>query len=439
MAAKKISNGSATALGAHMAIRSDLPGGYGRKAPDEPAALYDRTQTEQALRTLNEELKERLHFLTAELGEQIAERKRAEEALQASEKRVRAALKVATLHLYNQDRDLRYAWVANPKAGISAEQFLGKRDTDLPMDPTDLQALEALKRRILETGQGANKEIRLRSGETEYYFDVAIEPLHGPDGTIVGLTGTAWDVTKRKQTDEQLKQYQRNLLSLTTQVLLAEESERRRLAVDLHDGMGQTLTLLRMKLVQLSESIVGTRLQEPLREIAQLVDQTLRAASTLTFELSPPVLHELGIVPAARWLGEDIEQRYGLRVYVRDDGYSQRPSDSMAVVLFRCLRELLINVAKHAHTDAAWVSLSRENSHVRVVVEDRGCGFDPLSTPVMTVGEHVRSGFGLFSIRERLKHLGGDMDVRSKRGQGTTVTLTVPLALPSPQEPEKSA
>jgi signal transduction histidine kinase len=137
----------------------------------------------------------------------------------------------------------------------------------------------------------------------------------------------------------------------------------------------------------------------------------------MTWQLSPPVLYEVGLVAALRWLAGDMERRYGLRVTVEDEGECAGLDETTRISLFRSVSELLINVAKHAKIDQASVCVSNWVKDIVIVVEDPGVGFDPSSNA---------SEYGLFSVRERLHHLGGILAISSRPGEGTKVTLLVP-------------
>ena len=143
--------------------------------------------------------------------------------------------------------------------------------------------------------------------------------------------------------------------------------------------------------------------------------------------MSPPILHELGFLAAVRWLVRDFQGRYGLNITVDDDNQPKPMQKQISTVMYRSVRELLINVAKHAQTDRAWICVRRDGDTVRVSIEDRGCGFEP-QTALGAVGSRPGAGgYGLFSIREQLSHLGGSMQIRSAPGEETAVSLTVPL------------
>jgi signal transduction histidine kinase len=205
---------------------------------------------------------------------------------------------------------------------------------------------------------------------------------------------------------------------MASELLLAEERERKQLAQDLHDSIGQALFLLRRKLDQepVSESASA--------EIDVMLGEIGKVVSTLTFELSPRVLHELGLRPAIRGLSLDMKQRFGLIVTVDDDRRAIPLEERSALVLFRSLREILINVAKHSETNSARVTIQRVDLTLQITVEDRGKGFD-----LTSLGQVDAGRFGLFSVRERLEYLGGSLRIQSRPGAGTTVTLTLPLAV----------
>ncbi|MBK8180354.1 MAG: sensor histidine kinase [Planctomycetes bacterium] len=217
---------------------------------------------------------------------------------------------------------------------------------------------------------------------------------------------------------QEILSYQRRLRALTARMLIAEEQERRRLAVDLHDGLCQTIALTQLKLSTLRRDLEG-KPAEDLAEIESLVQQTGSTTRAISFELSPPILHDLGLAPAVRWLVENIQTRYGIRILYEEAGTCEPANIDDRVILFRCLRELLINASKHALARQVTVRLEQEQDMLSVSVEDDGVGMDPEAM--------MLRGSGLFSIRERLTHVGGRMQITSSKGNGTTIRLWAPL------------
>jgi signal transduction histidine kinase len=145
----------------------------------------------------------------------------------------------------------------------------------------------------------------------------------------------------------------------------------------------------------------------------------------LIFDLSPPILYELGLKDALSWLAEDLGKRWGIRIEISDDTLAKPLDDATAGLVFRAVRELITNVLKHAQAPSAHVSLRRSGDQLEIDVEDHGVGFDPEAVTTSSTG----GGFGLFSVREQINRLGGTMKVESRRRRGTSVSLRLPLKL----------
>lgn len=227
------------------------------------------------------------------------------------------------------------------------------------------------------------------------------------------------DITAAKEAEEKIRNYQEQLRSLASELTLAGERERRRIAAGLHDHISQNLVLSRLKLEALRRSF-AVDVQESIDEVLGLIARTIEYSRSLTFDLSPPVLYELGLEAAVEVLGERFEAQYGVSFNFRDDGQPKPVRHETRILLFMAVRELLANTAKHARAGLVSVSLVREHDTIRICVADDGRGFDPSAQT---------NGYGLFSIRERLESLGGNMRIESEPGKGTRVILTAPLEM----------
>ncbi|TSA51490.1 PAS domain-containing protein, partial [archaeon] len=256
------------------------------------------------------------------------------------------------------------------------------------------------------------------------WFNVAVDPLLDENDNVMGAVYIMSDITDHKQAMERLLVYQQQLRSLASELSLTEERERRRIAADLHDEIGQTLAMINLKSGALREKLTSGDLTRQLDEIRELTKKAIQATRSLTFDLAPPVLYELGLEAGLDWLTEKIHDQHGILTEFEDDGKSKPLDDDVRVTLFRAVRELLINVVKHAHARRAKVSIWREGDEVRIVVEDNGVGFAP--SELNTTGGRTR-GFGLFNIHERLESLGGHVQLESAQARGTRVTLIQPL------------
>ena len=230
------------------------------------------------------------------------------------------------------------------------------------------------------------------------------------------------DITAQKQAEKEIRTYQEQLRSVASELSLTEERERRRLATDLHDHVGQILALAQIKLGAIRESASSTHLVEPMDEVRRLIEQTIQYTRSLTFELSPPILYDLGFEAAVEWLAELIQEQHGITVKVQADRSAKPMNDEIRVILFQTVRELLVNVAKHAGAKHILVFIAREEAALQVKIEDDGLGMG-----ISADAANGPSGFGFFSIGERLKYLGGHLEVVSEPGWGTRVTVQVPL------------
>ena len=259
---------------------------------------------------------------------------------------------------------------------------------------------------------------------TRRFIDWQFAELQGENGAVQLQIGSGLEMTAQKIAEEKMLAYQAKLGRLSSQMTMAEEKERRNIAGELHDGINQTLAVVSMELKLLWKMAAGTELQPPLGTVQDLVRDTIRAVRTMMYELIPRILHERGFLTAAEWLCEQMSARYGLPFQCRDDGAPKPLSENMTIFLFKAVRELLINIGKHAGAGKAEVALRREGDAIVITVSDDGCGFDPEKPPDP---DHLEGGFGLYSIRERLDYHGANMTVDSAPGHGTRIIITAPL------------
>lgn len=230
------------------------------------------------------------------------------------------------------------------------------------------------------------------------------------------------EIIALKDAQTRLTTYEGHLRSLASELTLAEERQRRQLAISLHDRIGQGLAVARLKLETLKH-LPPSEHQPKIDDILTLIKQIISDTRSLTFEISPPILYELGLKQAVSWLADHLTRQFGLRVEVRCDEDIVDLSEGARVMLFRSIQELLANTVKHAQALNATVLLQREGKKLRVLVEDDGVGFDAASRGGYPCGV---GGFGLFSIRERIAHLGGQVAIESQPGRGTRVHIVVP-------------
>jgi PAS domain S-box-containing protein len=351
----------------------------------------------------------------------ITERKRAEMMLSESERRFRSLSEAAFEGIaFTEKGVLIDANEAFTKIfGYCLEELKGKKVIDLVAPDHRELVTENIRsgyegiyehKGLCKDGSLVDLEIQGRSVTYQ--------------GRKVRLTAIR-DITKSKKTEERLLEYQEQLKSLASQLTLAEERERRRIAIELHDEISQSLFISKMKLEALHKSTPDKKLNDTLDEINNSLGQIIAAMRSLTFDLSSPILYEFGFEEAvAEWLNERVEKKYGIATEFEDDGLHKPLDDDVRVLLFRDVRELLINVVKHAQASKVKVTIGKVGGQIRVSVEDDGLGFEPAKVKSMVTNKEA---FGLFSIRERLEHFGGRLEIKSAPDCGCRVTITSPL------------
>jgi PAS domain S-box-containing protein len=358
----------------------------------------------------------------------ITERKRAEQALRESEERLKILFESAPDTIYLVDSEGRFM-DANRAAfeliGFARDEVIGKSlaELDLLSAGQLSKAKENLKKVVTGKLSGPNEYTLKRKDGSLISVEVRTFPVK-IGGKMLTL-GIARDITEHKRTEKELLEHQAKLKSLASQLSLTEEFERHRLATDLHDQISQSLVISKIKLDQLRKSSTSDEFNRPIEDICNCLGQIIDDTRTLTFDLSYPILYELGFEAAvAEWLTDQIQEKHGIRTEFVDDGYLKPLDDDIRVLLFRNVRELLINVVKHAQANKVRVSIRKVKDNIRVSVEDDGVGFDPVEVTSMAA---KRAEFGLFSIRERLEQLGGMIEIDSKPGRGSKITMTAPL------------
>jgi signal transduction histidine kinase len=236
--------------------------------------------------------------------------------------------------------------------------------------------------------------------------------------------GTVEDITDRKNAEEKLIAYQHQLRSLALDLALSEEHIRRQVAMNMHDYLGQNLAISKIKLDSLRQLVTSQKKADILDEVRTLLGSTIDSVRSLTFELSPPVLYELGFEAAVEWLVRYIGKRDGMLTDFHNDGKLKSLEDNVRILLFQSVREAIINVTKHAHAKKMSVSITRDGHNIQIFIVDDGIGFDVSKVRLLDEKSHA---FGLLSIRERIGYIGGRFEIQSAPGKGTRVLLSAPV------------
>lgn len=227
-----------------------------------------------------------------------------------------------------------------------------------------------------------------------------------------------------QQNAKLLEVYQQRLRTLASELVVAEERERRSLATELHDSVCQTLAVAKLRLSELQDQLPEGKAREELLKANILVGEATIEARTLIGQLSPKLLYDVGLEAAMENMAEQFHTRFGMQASVHDDGKPKPVGDDLRALLFRSTQEFLMNAVRHGKATKADVFLRRTGDRIELTVMDNGNGFIP---PPNDIPSPAVGGFGLFSIRERVRHVGGVLTVDSTPGEGTEVLLSVPF------------
>ncbi|MFZ7125116.1 MAG: PAS domain-containing sensor histidine kinase [Desulfobacterales bacterium] len=285
------------------------------------------------------------------------------------------------------------------------------------------QKLEILKSAALHLGSAMD---RIHAGEALKQHQQNLEQeirLRTADLTETNRR-LLHEVEERRRTETELLRQRNKLRALSAELLETEARERRQIANELHDRIGQTLAVAKIKLGLLGQSVQGAGFSNDVAGIRDFIEQAIADTRSLTFELSPPALYTLGVEVALGGLIEQISAQHAIKIELINHEHSIDMDHRCRSIAFMAVRELLLNVVKHADARNVHLTLKRSGDHLLAIVEDNGRGFDPAEAGIRS---GRGGGFGLFSIEERLAPIGGRVAIESTIGQGTRAMLTLPL------------
>ncbi|MBD3174807.1 MAG: PAS domain S-box protein [Armatimonadia bacterium] len=361
----------------------------------------------------------------------VSERKRVEAALAESQRRLELAIRGGDVGLWDWDHSSDTI-VANERAWM----ILGHQPGDTHstrgewlerVHPDDRSGVESAVREHLD-GEASHYEaeyrMRAADGAWVWVLDRGQVVDRDSDGQPLRSAGTYLNVTERKAAEHAAGRYLEQLRAATAQVAMAQEEERRRIASGLHDSVAQLLVGAGLELTTLQGQLEQEGAARSLAEAVELLGRAADQVRSLTFEISPPLLYDVGLGAALEWYASRLEAESGVPVIAVDLTEGEPRAVAHRTLLFDCARELMINALKHADADEIRVLLERQERDIVLTVSDDGKGFSPEEAgPDMSEMRH----FGLFNIRERIHRSGGAAEFGSAPGFGTTVRLSLPL------------
>ena len=233
------------------------------------------------------------------------------------------------------------------------------------------------------------------------------------------------EIGVRKRVEKEILAHKDQLRSLASQLSITEEQTKKHIAEQLHDDAIQILVFLKMKFDELLEPGLSPEFTKTLSRINKETDDLIQRLRVMTFDLSSPMLYELGLSAAIEdWLAREIQEKHNISTEFEDDGKVKRLDEDLGILLYRAVRELLVNVVKHAAAKNVRVSKKKQGGQIIITVEDDGKGF---TNSEAMLESNTLGGFGLFSISERLSQCNGNMEIVEIPTGGTRVILKVPL------------
>jgi len=356
-----------------------------------------------------------------EMGIDITERKRAEQQLKAAQQYTRSLIEASldplvTINSEGKVTDVNSA--TELVTGVLREQLIGSDFSDYFIESE--KAKEGY-RAVFSKGTVRDYPlaIRHRSGMiTDVLYNATI--YRNEAGGVQGVFAAARDITERKRAEEALKESEARLRTLSSQLLTAQETERKRIAMELHDSIGQMLTAIKFKTENYAQEKEKKRgKDESLGVIISLIKETIEEVRRMQMDLRPSTLDDLGILATLGWFCREYQKIYS-HIHIEQEIGLQETEVSipLKVVLYRLTQEAMNNIAKHSQADLVRLSLRKQANQIEWRIEDNGRGFD-LENILSSEGS--KRGLGLSSMKERAELSGGKFMIESTQGKGTTI------------------
>lgn len=350
----------------------------------------------------------------------ITERKKAEEALQQSEEKYRTLVEQATDGIFISDKSGKFHMVNSAGCRISGytlEELKNITIYDL-VDPEDLKINPFhFEEMMSEKGVTTQRKMRKKDGSAIY---IEVNAKFLSDGRFIAFIR---DITDRRQAEEELNTSYKSIRTLTSHLQNIREEERTHIAREIHDELGQQLTVLKMDISWLKKKIGDSAediVMQRMNDILELLNETVNSVRRISSDLRPSLLDDLGLVAAVEWQLSEFEKRSGIKTVLTADEIGKEIDRVIATGLFRIFQESLTNAAKHAEATEITVSLQKINDHLILHIRDNGVGYE---------NEAVKNKktFGILGMQERSLMMGGEYRIKSDTVIGTSVEVTVPL------------
>lgn len=325
------------------------------------------------------------------------------------------------------DRDSKFTYIS-----ASIKTLLGFEQTELlhkeVFEIVHQEDVESLKKAIQERiFKGLNTDaftFRARHKEGHYVWLEAIGSPVIKNKKIVSFVTSTRNINQWMLAKQEIEEYQSSLQRLTSEVSLIEEKQKKEIAANIHDHLSQSLVISKMRISDLEKRTELKSIYKDLNFIKLHISKALENSRKITYELSPPILYQLGLVDALDWFAEDTQAKYGIEFQFKSNAASLSLDESKAILIFRCVQEVVTNAIKYAGASLMTLEFIKEEEAVLIFVKDNGKGFD---TSIVKKATSSGKGFGLFAVQERIRNMKGEFNIKSEINKGTTIKIYVPL------------
>jgi PAS domain S-box-containing protein len=316
--------------------------------------------------------------------------------------------------------------------GTSPKEMLGHSAIEFLFEEERKEFERRMEQR--RRGVSSTADLRFRRADgSEFWAHIVSTPIYGPDGQYRGALGMFTDITARRDADQKLRDYSELLRTLSHRLIEVQEAERRNLARELHDEIGQILTLVSINLRTI-DGTGGAAARQRLDDSIDIVDQLIQQVRALSLDLRPSMLDDLGLGPALRWFADQHTRRTGIQIRLSMH-LESRLSSALETACFRIIQEGISNVVRHADAEHVWITLAQTEESIELAIQDDGVGFDLDEARQSAMRG---SSAGLLGMQERVRLLGGQIDIDSSPANlglerhGTEVRVRIPLRQEAP-------
>ena len=310
--------------------------------------------------------------------------------------------------------------------GYDQFEFLGRKVFSV-VHPDDILPLkDAMLQKVFSSLSNKTYDFRIRHKEGHYIW---LEFLSSPvfeNNEISYFVTSARDISQSVIARQEIQEYQTSLQKMTTEMTLIEEKQKKEIASNIHDHLSQSLVISKMKVDELKKRSDLKTIDEDLMFIEKNISEALVNSRKITYELSPPVLYQLGIIEALNWLFEDVETTHKIECKIKSNVGKINLSDVKSILLYRCIQELLKNAVKYANASLLLLELDKNEFGINLLLTDNGGGFN--TSILNNYQNHSGSGFGLFAVQERIRNIQGQFEITSEINVGTSVKIFIPLS-----------